>query len=61
MPADSAPEVTVDEARRRIAELRRDLVRHEHRYYVLDDPDVSDAEFDALMRELERWRRGSRT
>ena len=55
MPADSAPEVTADEARRRIAELRRDLVRHEHRYYVLDDPDVSDAEFDALMRELERW------
>ena len=55
MAADSPPQVTVDEARRRVADLRRDLVRHEHRYYVLDDPDVTDAEFDALMRELERW------
>ena len=55
MPADSAPEVTVDEARRRVAGLRRDLVRHEHRYYVLDDPDISDSEFDALMRELQQW------
>ncbi len=54
MPADSPPQVMVDDARRRIAELRRDLVRHEHRYYVLDDPDITDAEFDALMRELEQ-------
>ena len=53
MAADSPPQVTVDEARRRVADLRRDLVRHEHRYYVLDEPDISDAEFDALMRELE--------
>lgn len=55
MPDDPRPEATAAEARRRVADLRRDLVRHEHRYYVLDDPDVSDAEFDALMRELERW------
>ena len=55
MPADSPPEVPAREARRRIADLRRDLVRHEHRYYVLDDPDVSDAEFDVLMRELQQW------
>ena len=55
MPADPPIQATAAEARRRIADLRRDLVRHEHRYYVLDDPDVSDAEFDALMRELERW------
>ncbi len=55
MPADSSPEVTVDEARRRVADLRRDLVRHEHRYYVLDDPDLSDAEFDVRMRELQQW------
>ena len=54
MPADSPPEITAREARR-IADLRRDLVRHEHRYYVLDDPDVSDAEFDVLMRELQQW------
>ena len=54
MPADSTSRIAIDEARRRIAELRRDLVRHEHRYYVLDDPDITDAEFDALMRELEQ-------
>ncbi len=36
----------------RIARLR-DLIRHhEERYYVLSDPDITDADFDALMREL---------
>ena len=55
MPADSTSRIAIDEVRCRIAELRRDLVRHEHRYYVLDDPDITDAEFDAKMRELERW------
>src|ERR1700753_2085121 len=32
--------------------LRRELRRHEHLYYVLDQPEVSDAEYDALMRQL---------
>lgn len=36
----------------RIAELRHTLHEHNHRYHVLDDPIVSDAEYDALMREL---------
>jgi DNA ligase (NAD+) len=37
----------------RIAKLR-DLIRHhEERYYVLQDPEIADAEFDALMRELQ--------
>ena len=36
----------------RAAELRRTLDRHNHRYYVLDDPEVSDAEYDALLNEL---------
>lgn len=36
----------------RHAELVRELEAHEHRYYVLDDPVVSDADFDALMNEL---------
>ena len=53
MPADSAPEVTLDEARTRIARLRGELRRHERLYYVLDRPEVSDAEFDALLRELQ--------
>ncbi len=34
-------------------EAVRDKIRyHEHRYYVLDDPEISDAEFDRLMNEL---------
>lgn len=36
----------------RIHELRRLLRYHEERYYVHDAPEISDAEFDALMREL---------
>ncbi len=32
--------------------LRGKIRHHEHRYYVLDDPEISDAEFDRLMREL---------
>ncbi|MFO1407351.1 MAG: NAD-dependent DNA ligase LigA [Steroidobacteraceae bacterium] len=37
---------------RRIEELRRTIERHDYRYYVLDDPEVPDATYDALMREL---------
>ncbi len=36
----------------RIAELRALIRYHEERYYVQDNPEISDAEFDALMREL---------
>jgi len=39
-------------AEERAAELRRTLDRHNHRYYVLDDPEVSDSEYDALLNEL---------
>ncbi len=35
-----------------IEKLREKLRRHEHLYYVLDQPEISDAEYDALMREL---------
>ena len=37
---------------RRAAELRRELEHHNHRYYVLDDPEISDPEYDDLLREL---------
>ena len=36
----------------RVAKLREEIRGHEHRYYVLDRPSVSDAEFDRLMTEL---------
>ena len=37
---------------KRAGELRKQLDYHNHRYYVLDDPEVSDAEYDALLNEL---------
>ncbi|MEI7038224.1 NAD-dependent DNA ligase LigA [Fulvimonas yonginensis] len=38
---------------RRAAELRERIEQANHRYYVLDDPDITDAEYDRLLRELE--------
>ena len=38
----------------RVEELREQIRRHEHAYYVLDSPAVSDAEYDALFLELRR-------
>ncbi len=38
---------------REIERLREELRRHEHLYYVLDQPEISDAEYDALMRRLQ--------
>ncbi|HEY3858144.1 MAG TPA: NAD-dependent DNA ligase LigA [Gammaproteobacteria bacterium] len=41
------------DADKRIQTLRTELRHHNHRYYVLDDPEVPDAEYDKLMRELQ--------
>jgi DNA ligase (NAD+) len=38
----------------RVEQLRAELRRHEHLYYVLDAPEISDAAYDALMNELKR-------
>ncbi len=49
MSQDSMPEnIAV-----RIQKLREEINEHNYRYYVLDDPIISDAEYDRLMRELE--------
>lgn len=37
-----------------IESLREQIRHHEYRYYVLDDPEISDAEFDRLMHELKK-------
>ncbi len=41
-------------ARQRAEQLRSSINYHNHRYYVLDSPEVSDAEYDSLMRELKQ-------
>jgi DNA ligase (NAD+) len=41
----------------RLAALRARIRHHEERYYVLNDPEISDAEFDALMTELQALER----
>lgn len=38
----------------RVVRLRSEIAYHMHRYYVLDDPEISDAAFDSLMRELQQ-------
>jgi len=42
-----------EQARAKIEKLREEINFHNYRYYVLDDPVISDAQYDRLMRELE--------
>jgi DNA ligase (NAD+) len=44
----------ITEDKQRINELRELIRYHNHRYYVLDSPEISDAEYDKLMRELKQ-------
>jgi len=43
-----------NKVKRRIEELRAAIDYHNYRYYVLDSPEISDAEYDELMRELKQ-------
>ena len=45
----SIPEKT----RQRVAKLHEKLNYHNHRYYVLDDPEIPDVEYDTMLRELQ--------
>ena len=40
-------------ASQRAAALREQLQQHAHRYYVLDEPSIPDAEYDLLFQELQ--------
>lgn len=44
----------LEQARLRAEQLRKEIRHHNHLYYVLDQPELSDAEYDALYRELLR-------
>ena len=46
--------MTREQAQARITELRRLVEYHNYRYYVLDQPEISDEEYDALFRELQQ-------
>jgi DNA ligase (NAD+) len=40
------------EAKKKIEHLRKEINRHDHLYYVLDEPKISDAEYDKLYNNL---------
>ena len=42
----------MERAKKRIEELTKLLTYHSHQYYVLDNPEITDYEYDMLLREL---------
>jgi len=53
MAAAMSPAISAAQAKKRVEALRREILDHEKKYYVDNDPQVSDAEFDRLVRELQ--------
>ena len=53
------PDTLTPDIRQRARYLADELTRHNYRYYVLDDPEIADSEYDRLMQELvdleKRW------
>lgn len=53
------PDALTPDIQSRARFLAQELTRHNHRYYVLDDPEIADSEYDRLMQELldleRRW------
>ncbi len=49
--------IAAKDVQHKIDELRDQIRYHEHRYYVLDEPEISDADYDALMNELKALER----
>ncbi|MDW8141342.1 MAG: NAD-dependent DNA ligase LigA, partial [Candidatus Bipolaricaulota bacterium] len=46
--------MTLAEARRRVEQLRQEIEQHNYNYFVLNQPTISDAEYDQLLRELHK-------
>jgi len=44
--------LTIEEAKKKIDQLKEEIEKHNYQYYVLDNPIISDAEFDTLLKEL---------
>ena len=44
--------ISKGEAKRRVEKLKREIERHNYLYYVESNPEISDAEYDALLEEL---------
>lgn len=53
-PIDGEQASSEETLAQRVLRLRREIEYHTHRYYVLDDPEISDNAFDSLMRELQK-------
>jgi len=46
--------MTSEAIKKRVDKLREEIEYHNYRYYILDQPEISDAQYDRLMRELEK-------
>ena len=53
MSEKASEDLSKKEAKKRVERLREEIEHHNYRYYVLDDPEISDAEYDDLKEELE--------
>ncbi|MBT8129227.1 MAG: NAD-dependent DNA ligase LigA [Gammaproteobacteria bacterium] len=52
--ASTESETRLNKDRQRIEQLREQLNHHSHQYYVLDNPEIPDSEYDRLYRELQQ-------
>jgi len=46
--------MTSEAIKKRIEKLQEEIEYHNYRYYILDQPEITDAEYDRLLRELEK-------
>jgi DNA ligase (NAD+) len=53
VPKTVKEDVDLGRATVRVEELRTTIDYHNYRYHVVDAPEISDADYDALMRELQ--------